>query len=564
MIRGETLVGVLSITVGLLTAAIAALLIMTEVRGGRAERAVDTALARAERAIEQGNLPAAEDALLEGAAAARTAPQWLSLTKRAYRIAEATGDLSPAAQLAARGTRAAPNDLDLRAVAVHAHIRAGRPGEALLLLEDVPSTTRLDALQAEARLARRSLTADANGASSGPGGGDAGVPEGQFSVLVDLGRESPPADFAAAFDLTRAQPFAVNEALRLAESGETSAALGALEERNLVGAVPVIAAFLAYDLEDYERYESLLRTMSPRDAVTPGQLMLQADIAMLRGNYAAAGAVYEDLRATAPAFSPEQYLNAAWLRREDRQAARDILSSRGNRFSSSTDMARAEILLTYEEDPAAARRLLDSRRSEVADPVVLDTLAMHLFERRRGSVAGVVSRLWTLLNRHPESELPVRYLGWYLVSTGDWPELSVLLDRRLDTTGEIGALYGGILAVREGNWSRAIELFSAEDNRGWEAAHNAGLAAIGAGAPASAHEHFEEALRRLTDATSAPQVGGEEACRHHRSRILAADGLAHGLRGNYAAAYRRAAEAVELDSENVRARYLMTTFADRL
>jgi tetratricopeptide (TPR) repeat protein len=563
MIRRETLVGVLSITVGLLTAAVAALLIMTEVRGGRAERAVDAALARADRAIEQGNLPAAEEALLAGAAAARTAPQWLSLTKRAYRIAESTGDMSPAADLAGRGTRAAPNDLDLLAVAVHTHIRAGRPADALLLLEDVPSTTRLDALQAEARLAARSLTGDATDPVATSAGADARLPDGQFSVLVGLGRESPAADYAAAFDLTRARSFAVNEALRLAESGETGAALGALEERNLVSSVPVLAAFLAYDLEDYERYERLLQAMSPRAAVTPEQLMLQADIAMLRGNYAAAGAVYEDLRATAPAFSPEQYLNAAWLQRGNRQAARDILSSRGNRFSSFTDIARAEILLAYQEDPAAARRLLDSYRGEVADPVVLDTLAMHLFERRRGSVAGVVSRLWTLLNRHPESELPVRYLGWYLVSTGDWPELSVLLDRKIDTTEEIGALYGGILAVRDRNWSRALELFSAEENRSWQAAHNAGLAAIGAGAPASSHEHFEEALLRLSDAASALEVG-EEARMRHRSRILAADGLAHGLRGNYAAAYRRAAEAVELDSDNVRARYLMTTFADRL
>jgi tetratricopeptide (TPR) repeat protein len=420
-----------------------------------------------------------------------------------------------------------------------------------LLLEDVPSTTRLDALQAEARLA----------SPAGESGGD--LRDGQFSVLVGLDRDSPASDYAAAFDLTRAESFAVNEGLRLAEIGNADAALRALEERNLVSSFPVLAAFLAYDLEDYERYESLLQAMSPRAAVTPEQLMLQADIAMLRGNYAAAGAVYEDLRATAPAFSPEQYLNAAWLQRRNRQAARDTLSSRGNRFSSSTDIARAEVLLAYGDDPEEARRLLDSRRREVAEPVVLDTLAMHLFERRRGSVAGVVSRLWTLLNRHPENELPVRYLGWYLVSTGNWPELSVLLDRRLDATEEIAALYGGILAVRDRNWSRALDLFAAEDNRSWQAAHDAGLAAIGAGAPASAHEHFEEALRRLADSASVPQVG-EDARRRHRSRILTADGLAHGLRGNYAAAYRRAAEAVELDSDNVRARYLMTTFADRL
>ncbi|NBB91304.1 MAG: hypothetical protein GVY23_08880 [Spirochaetes bacterium] len=559
MIRHETLIGVLSIAVGLLTAAVAALLIMTEVRGGRAERAVEVALARADRRIEEGNLAEAQEAIFEGAAAARTAPQWLSLTKRAYRIADSTGDLIPAADLATRGTRAAPNDLDLRAVAVHAQIRAGRPEEALLLLEDAPATTRLDALQAEARLAP-TIDGPPDGANDRPV--DA-ASEGQFSVLVGLDRESAAADFMAAFELTGAPTFAVNEALRLLEAGKTGAAMSALEERDLVVAFPVLSAFLAYDLEDYERYESILQTMSPRATVTPEQLMLQADVSMLRENYASAATVYEELRETAPAFSPEQYLNAAWLRREDRQAARDVLSSRGNRFSQSTDIARAEILLAYEEDPDAARRRLESRRGEVAEPVVLDTLAMHLFERRRGSVAGVVSRLWMLLNRHPESELPARYLGWYLVTSGDWPELSVLLDRRFETGEEIGALYAGILAVRDGNWSRGRELFGAEENRTWQAAYNAGLATIGAGAPASAHTHFEEALSRLEETALAPLIGAA-ALRRNRSRILAADGLAHGLRGNYAAAYRRAAEAVKLDSDNVRARYLMTSFADRL
>ncbi|MFP4373440.1 MAG: hypothetical protein ACLFPO_03850 [Spirochaetaceae bacterium] len=550
MIRRETLVGVLSVTVGLLTAAVAALLIMTEIRSSRSDRAVDAALARADRYIEGGELSAAEGALLEGARVARTATHWLSLTRRAYRIAESTGDMSAAAGLAARGARAAPNDLDLRAVAVHAHVRAGRPREALELLDGVPSTTRLDALEAEARLAEPDVT---------EGG------SGQFSVLVGLDRESPPSDFASAYDLTGAPEFALNEALRLAESGETRAAMDVVDERGLAASFPMLAAFLAYDLEDYERYEDLLKEMSPRDAASPEHLMLQADIALLRGDFDAAAIVYEDLRDTAPSFSPQQYLNGAWLRRDDPAEARRILSSRGSRFSGFTDIARAEVLLTFAEDPAAARRVLEERRGEVAEPVVLDTLAMHLFERRRGSAAGVVSRLWTLVNRHPDSELPARYLGWHLLSSGDWPELGALLERGLDGGGEeeLGRLYRGILAAREREWSRARDLFAAEENRTWQAAHNAGLTEIGAGSPAAAHAHFEEALRRLSDGGVGHQP--EEAARRgNRSRILAADGLAYAIRGDYTEAYRRAEEAVELDSQNVRARYLMTTVAERL
>jgi Flp pilus assembly protein TadD len=36
------------------------------------------------------------------------------------------------------------------------------------------------------------------------------------------------------------------------------------------------------------------------------------------------------------------------------------------------------------------------------------------------------------------------------------------------------------------------------------------------------------------------------------------------MRGDFSAAYRRVAEAVELDPDNVRARYLLTSFAERL
>jgi hypothetical protein len=437
-------------------------------------------------------------------------------------------------------------------VAVHSALRAGNPDAALELLSDVPHTTRLDALRAEALIAKGQAPSERSG---------------QFDVLAALSRTAPAADFAAAFELTGAEAFAVDEAIRHAEAGDLAAANTAVTERGLTAAYPVLAAYLAYDLEDYERYESLLREMAPAEAVSAGQLMLQADIAMLRGRREEAAAVYRDLRESAPAFSSQQYLNGAWLLRDSPPEARAVLERREGRFDSDTGIARAEVMLAYPEDPQAARELLSERTEEVADPVVLETLSVHLFERRRGSVGGVVSRLWTLVNRYPDEPRPLRYLGWYLVSAGDWSELAVVADRAERLDPELAALYRGLLAVRRGETGRARELFETEAGESWHAAYNAGLAAMSAGYPGSAHEHLEAARRRL-DTAAAVGAGSEapppEQADAERARILAAEGRAYALRGDFATAYRRVAEAVELDPGNVRARYLLTSFAERL
>lgn len=552
MSRRETLSGILFVTVGLLAAAAAALLIFTEIRTARSTRAIEEATARADRLLAEGDPAGAAEALSRGAQSARRGEHWLALTKRAYDIAAQTGDWSLATELATRGTSAVDGDLDLLATAAHAAIRAGRPQEALGLLSGVPHSTRLDALRAEALLTSGTVPTERTG---------------QFDVLASLSRTAPAADFRAAFELTGGEIFAVNEAIRHAEAGALESALGALEERDLTRAHPVLTAYIAYDLEDYERYESLLKEMEPEQAVSAEQLMLQADIAMLRGHRSEAAAVYDDLLESAPGFSPEQYVNAAWLRREDPDAARRVLESRDGRFASDTGIARAEVMLAYRADPEEARRLLELRTPEVEEPVWLRTLGMHLFERQRGSVAGVVSRLWTLVNRYPEHPLPVRYLGWYLVSAGDWQELAVLAGRAEDVAPDAVALYRGILAVRGGDIERARELFERQAVSSWQAAYNAGLAAMSAGFPESAHAHFERALSGLSEAVVASAGAGGPGPEHaaaDRARILAADGRALAMRGDFSAAYRRVAEAVELDPDNVRARYLLTSFAERL
>lgn len=552
MMRRDTLFGMLFVTVGLLAAGAAALLIVTEVRTARASRTIEEVTARTDRLLETGDLESASAALAEGAGAARTREHWLSLSKRAYRIAARSGDWALAADLARRGARRVAGDLDLQTVAVHSALRAGNPDAALELLSGVPHTTRLDALRAEALIA--------NGESPSE-------PVGQFDVLADLSRTAPAADFAAAFELTGAEAFAVDEALRRAESGDLEAANAAITERGLTAAYPVLAAYLAYDLEDYERYESLLREMAPAQAVSAGQLMLQADIAMLRGRRADAAAVYRDLRESAPAFSSQQYLNGAWLLRDTPQQALAVLEERDGRFESDTGIARAEVMLVYPDDPEAARELLSARTEAVADPVVLETLAMHLFERRRGSVRGVVSRLWTLVNRYPDEPRPLRYLGWYLVSAGDWSELAVVADRAERLAPGVAGLYRGILAVRRTEIGRARELFETEAGESWHAAYNAGLAAMSAGYPGSANDHFGVARRRLETAVTAADGSGApvpEQADADRARILTAEGRAYAARGDFTTAYRRVAEAVALDPDNVRARYLQTSFAERL
>lgn len=558
MTRRDTVFGVVLIAVGVLSAAAAGLLIFSEVRRGRAERAVEAALTRADARRAEGELEAAVEALEEGALFARTARQWLSLVKRAYRISEATGDYTRTASLAARGARTADNDLDLLSVAVHAALRAEDPAQALALMEDAPNTTRLDALRAEALLSAGTAPTERRG---------------QFDVLAALSRRTPPKDFSQAFDRTADPRFAVNEALRLAEEGDTAGALGALEERDLVRVYPVVAAYLAYDLEDYERYEALLGEMAPERSVSPEHLTLQADIALLRGQEAEADALYAELREAVPGFSPVQYHNAAWLARERAEVAVELLARGAERFPAHTGIARAQVLAAVDgtaavaADQDAARDLLRRRRTEVGRPVTLDVLEMHLWGRRIGPVSGVVARLWDLVNRYPQRTLPVRYLGWYLVSIGDWPELSVLVDRHGDAEDGLTGVYQGILAARDGDWTAARELF-VTDTGGWESAYNAGLAAMALGVPREAHDHFDTALSRLSAGFSAGTgiVSGArpEGYDADRALILTADGLAYGLRGAYAEAFRRVSEAARLDPDSVRTRYLLTSFAARL
>jgi tetratricopeptide (TPR) repeat protein len=545
--RREAALGLLFVAVGLLAAGAAAVLIVTEIRGARAEQRFEDAVERADRLIRAGDLEAAEQAIRRAAANARSEDQWLSTVKRAYRMAHAGADHTVAADIADRGFSAFPNTLDLRAVAAHAAIRAGRFDRAREILSDAPQDERFDSLRAEA-LVRAGQEPEAG--REGP------------LVLAGLGRDSAPADLRAAYELSGGTTFLLDAVVRYAENGELDRAYDTLSGENAAREHPVLAALLLYDLGDYAAYEDALERMAPSQAVAPEQLMLQADIAMLEGEQRNAAAIYADLRETAPAFSPHQYLNGAWLARSSPERALAILAERGSRFSSDTSVARAEVLLLHGEDPERAREVLQQRRARVREPVVLETLHMHLFERRRGSMVSFVGRLWSLLNRYPDAALPYRYLGWYLVSIGDWEELSVLVERPHPQEALSADLYAGIRAARADDWDEARARFSAVDPRTWHAPFDLGLAYLASGVIDDAHESFESALSLLEPDALSPLTEADRAAA--RATILTWDSLAYGAAANYERAYSQAARAAELDPDNRRAAYLMTRFAERL
>jgi tetratricopeptide (TPR) repeat protein len=166
------------------------------------------------------------------------------------------------------------------------------------------------------------------------------------------------------------------------------------------------------------------------------------------------------------------------------------------------------------------------------------------------------------VNRYPDSEVPFRYLGWYLVTTGNWSELAFLTDRgRNQREPDILGLYDGFLAARSEDWETAAAEFSRASPRLWEASFNAGLAALASTAVSRAREYFGEALDRL-EASTLPVE--EQTRNRQRSTVLLFDALAYGVQGSYEEAYRRASRAAELDPQSVRARYLVTRFAERL
>ncbi len=552
--RGNRLPIVL-LVVGVLVASGTAYLIVSEIRGARVERELEEGLSRVDRLLEERDFEGAEEALEGLSSSVRSAEGRLSLVKRAYRIGEETGDYDTAARLARRAARAHPANADLLVPAVHSSMRAGRTEEARSLLDGAPEDERFEALRAEAAI------------RAGRSPEDVERPEGEdrdgVRLLATLSRSSPPSDFARAFDMTADARFAVNEALRAARGGELENAFAALEERELVEGYPVLSALLAYDLERYDTYESMLEHMEPAVAVSAEQLMLQADIAMLRQDYGAAESIYTDVRRSEPSFAAQAYLNGAWIERSEPEQAQGILEEREGMFESHTGIARANVLLIYAHDPDAARGELEAALTRVENPGELASLEMHLFERTRGSVSSFVSRLWMTANTYPESPFPYRYLGWYLVSVNNWADLEVVVSRAEGIVEEeLLDLYRGILTARDGEWDRARALFYEENGGWWQGAYNAGLSALAAGSSREASELFESALERLSDDAVAQTDTEQHSV--HRARVLMFDALSHAARGDYSRAYRRVSEAVELDPKSARARYLMTSFADRL
>jgi tetratricopeptide (TPR) repeat protein len=201
----------------------------------------------------------------------------------------------------------------------------------------------------------------------------------------------------------------------------------------------------------------------------------------------------------------------------------------------------------------------------VDDPSFLETLRMHLFGRERGTVSSFVSRMWVLANRYDGQAEPLRYLGWYLVSVGDWAELELLVGRLerqkvQAAAAEQARLYRGILAARREAWKEAEDSFGSATPT-WQASFDAGLAALADGRATESHAYFETAISQLEDPALRVAARDRDAA---RAVVLIFDGLAYGVGGRYAEAYRRVSRAAELDPESTRARYLVARFADRL
>ncbi|MFP3960013.1 MAG: hypothetical protein ACLFUX_07575, partial [Spirochaetaceae bacterium] len=129
-VRRHSVLTLLLLVVALTAAAAAAILILGEIRRSRAQHAVEEAALRADRRIADGRFEEAGDVLHDAAENARSAEQWLTITKRAYRIGEESGDYEAAADLAGRAASRFPQDLNVLSLAAYAAIQAGKPLEA--------------------------------------------------------------------------------------------------------------------------------------------------------------------------------------------------------------------------------------------------------------------------------------------------------------------------------------------------------------------------------------------------------------------------------------------------
>jgi tetratricopeptide (TPR) repeat protein len=578
----------------------------------------------ADRALQARSLDEASTRIRRAAEYAQTQRQWLQLLKRARRVSRTRddADLALFRGLSRRAAESLPGNEHLQALHIYAELRGGDTERAAKLATEHLRSPEYQSLRAEALL-RSGAAPETNTADIVT---ESGTQDSDI-LLAELSRASEPSEFLQAYRLTNDTRFVVNAALRHAEQGRLNRAYALLRE-HLVEHRRAVRVKLAYDLGELEKARTELRSLSGRAASSPEMQMLHAEIHLRQGRGEQARLLYQDVIAAKPSYSSLAFLNVAAQLRDEAADGNGEGSSRAlemigrglEAFPGNVELIQAGTLLHYEAGEASvsasetavaagadgqgrdgtegigaearrrARSFFEEHRRPAAaeDEAYLALLELALFSRKP-TLESRLAAGWQLRNRFPEDEDIRHYLAWLAYQTGNYQELRHLLQSSGSresgsavSSDTMLAFYRGVIAVRDGELSEALEHFAAVSERSpqlWQADFNAGLLHDALGR----HRQALSTLERATSELASSGLSSELSSASEESRTVTARGgptsdgrpsrnELHGLTlyhrarihariGEEASAKRLVREAVELDPGLHEARRLLQRLA---
>lgn len=481
----------------------------------RESRLLDDILTRVDARLEAGRHEDV-DALLDQASRVVSTPRnALRILKRAYRLAENSGNPAGLRSRSLAWHRRYKGSSDIAAVAVLAALVSGDAGGREIepgddFFDDYP-------FLGAAFLLEKGIESDR---SDHP------------YVLLDLGEASTPAAFFEAAEVTGRPEYAVDGTLQLASGGFLRDAQIQGQNFGLSAVEPVLMATLAYDLGDWERASELL---APIPSNEEASLALRGDVMYLAGRPDTALRAYETLFLTGYPFGPVSYNNAALLYPED-EARVELLRDGLLRYPGDAMLLAA--LTDYDGSEAVEEQLaiLSGRLSPAAGATAdqpnssRDRLVYYLLTQADSRPPDAnAAQLWSIANDYPQDITALRYLSWYLSELGLVDELETLVADRGAEVSRGLVFYRAFFHYSEGRLEAAFLDFRTahEGLFSWEAAHNAAVLGMELG-------RFSEALRLLDEAQREPWYQLTDSQRGRlkvlEARVLLREGDTDGAR----------------------------------
>lgn len=455
---------------------------------------------------------------------ATSATDWLSLSKRAYRVG-----IDLANEIALAALEAYPGNEAIAALAVHSAMRRGATDRAAEVAESHLSGDRFAAVKAEAYL-RGGLLWEGE--------------EGESAVVSRVVESEEPEDYLLAAKLTGQPDYLVDAALLYLRRGDLNRAAEVHAELPLEWA-PFLGMRIAYDRDDAAEFERYLSHLIEAGGFDRRAQLLYADFALAHGDREEALAVYRELT-----DDPVAANNAAVLLYErDAEKALGILREVSDRALVEPFLAanHVRLLAALGEDGRAAERLEEYRESMPTNGL-LAALDVAVKRRLEDPPARIVSRLWRL---HVEVSDPApiaRYLTWYLFGMRDRSGVEELVTRDRYRRTAWARLYRSAYAAADGRIEQALNELGAGDDS-WRIPYNRAIVLLRL-------DRHEEAIEAL--ASSREQLERScESCDGEMALILYRTASALAASGRTAEAAARAAEAVDLDPTLADAQHLL-------